>query len=96
MSEDSDFAEDEAAPGLDQYTVVDARRQQWDNLLWQTPTMALTGEAFLLTISLARSTSQMGRIGSLSSPTPNGFETTNGYTVLHRFTGSPGENDAPT
>jgi hypothetical protein len=62
MTEDSDFAEDEAVPGLDQYAVVAARRQQWDILLWQMPTMALTGEAFLLTISLARSTSQTGRI----------------------------------
>ena len=62
MTDESDFAEDEVSPGLEQYAVVAARRQQWDILLWQMPTMALTGEAFLLTISLARSTSQTGRI----------------------------------
>lgn len=48
--------------GLEQYAVVANRRQQWDTLLWQMPTMALTGEAFLFTISLGGSTSQTGRI----------------------------------
>lgn len=62
MTENSDFAEGDVSPGLEQYAVVAARRQQWDILLWQMPTMALTGEAFLLTISLARTTSQTGRI----------------------------------
>jgi hypothetical protein len=61
VSEHDDFIEDESA-GLDQYAIVANRRQQWDVLLWQMPTMALTGEAFLLTISLAGSTSQVGRI----------------------------------
>ena len=55
--------EDEAEPdGLDQYSVVANRRQQWDVLLWHMPTMALTGEAFLLTIALAGSTLKAGRI----------------------------------
>jgi hypothetical protein len=48
--------------GLEQYAIVAARRQQWDTLLWQMPTMALTGEAFLFTISLGGTTSQTGRI----------------------------------
>jgi hypothetical protein len=48
--------------GLEQYSIVANRRQQWDTLLWQVPTMALTGEAFLFTISLGASTSQAGRI----------------------------------
>jgi len=48
--------------GLEQYAIVANRRQQWDTLLWQMPTMALTGEAFLFTISLGGSTSQTGRI----------------------------------
>jgi hypothetical protein len=47
---------------LEQYTIVANRRQQWDTLLWQMPTMALTGEAFLFTISLGGSTSNLGRI----------------------------------
>ena len=50
--------------GLEQYSIVANRRQQWDTLLWQMPTMALTGEAFLFTISLGGSTSQTGRIVS--------------------------------
>ncbi|MFZ1062877.1 MAG: hypothetical protein WAN30_05330 [Acidimicrobiales bacterium] len=53
---------DDEPEGLEQYAVVASRRQQWDVLLWQMPTMALTGEAFLLTIALAGSTSQAGRI----------------------------------
>lgn len=60
----SDFEEfdNDVPDGLEQYAIVAARRQQWDILLWQMPTMALTGEAFLLTISLAGSTSETGRI----------------------------------
>ncbi len=50
-------------PGeLEQYAIVASRRQQWDTLLWQMPTMVLTGEAFLFTISLGAPTSQTGRI----------------------------------
>jgi hypothetical protein len=57
-----DYENGEEHEGLEQYAVVANRRQQWDILLWQMPTMALTGEAFLLTIALAGSTSQAGRI----------------------------------
>ena len=50
-------------PGeLEQYAIVASRRQQWDTLLWQMPTMVLTGEAFLFTISLGAQTAQRGRI----------------------------------
>jgi hypothetical protein len=47
---------------LEQYEIVAGRRLQWDTLLWQMPMMALTGEAFLLTIALYSSTQQWGRI----------------------------------
>jgi hypothetical protein len=57
-----DLEPDESAHGLEQYAIVANRRQQWDTLLWQMPKMALTGEAFLFTISLGASTSQTGRI----------------------------------
>ena len=51
------------SPGeIQQYAIVASRRQQWDTLLWQMPTMVLTGEAFLFTISLGAQTSQTGRI----------------------------------
>ncbi|MGH9020286.1 MAG: hypothetical protein ACRDV0_04630 [Acidimicrobiales bacterium] len=57
------MSDDETTPkGLEQYAIVANRRQQWDALLWQVPTMALTGEAFLFTISLGAATSQAGRI----------------------------------
>ena len=54
--------DDDRDDGIEQYSIVANRRQQWDTLLWQMPTMALTGEAFLFTISLGGSTSQTGRI----------------------------------
>ena len=52
----------ESADELEQYAIVASRRQQWDVLLWQMPTMVLTGEAFLFTISLGASTTQSGRV----------------------------------
>jgi hypothetical protein len=61
---DRSFDEERSFEGLEQYAIVANRRQQWDTLLWQMPTMALTGEAFLFTISLGGSTSQTGRIVS--------------------------------
>lgn len=42
--------------------MIAARRLQWDTLFWQTPMLALTGEAFLFSIALASSTSKTGRI----------------------------------
>ena len=59
---DENSEERDELVGLEQYAIVANRRQQWDTLLWQMPTMALTGEAFLFTISLGGSTSQPGRI----------------------------------
>ena len=47
--------------GLEQYAIVAERRLQWDTLLWQMPSMVLTGEAFLFTISLGSSTAPTGR-----------------------------------
>ena len=60
--DDETFDEESILEGLEQYSIVANRRQQWDTLLWQMPTMALTGEAFLFTISLGGSTSPTGRI----------------------------------
>jgi len=60
--DDEPFDEESILEGLEQYSIVANRRQQWDTLLWQMPTMALTGEAFLFTISLGANTSQTGRI----------------------------------
>lgn len=58
------FDDENVLEGLEQYSIVANRRQQWDTLLWQMPTMALTGEAFLFTISLGGNTAQTGRIVS--------------------------------
>ncbi len=58
---DENLPPDESADDLEQYAIVANRRQQWDTLLWQMPTMVLTGEAFLFTISLGAATAPTGR-----------------------------------
>lgn len=44
------------------YQVVAARRQQWDQLVWQVPILSLTGQAFLFTISLGSTSSTTARV----------------------------------
>lgn len=44
------------------YAAVAARRTQWDNLLWQVPTLSLTGQAFLFTIALGPDSSRASRM----------------------------------
>lgn len=44
------------------YSAVAARRLGWDNMLWQVPTMSLTGQAFLFTIALGNDSSRAARI----------------------------------
>ncbi len=58
----SDEGPEETRDELEQYAIVASRRQQWDVLLWQMPTMVLTGEAFFFTISLGAQTSQWARV----------------------------------
>lgn len=38
--------------GDTQYQMIGARRQHYDNLIWQTPMISLTAQAFLFTIAL--------------------------------------------
>jgi hypothetical protein len=49
---------------LFQTQLVATRRLQWDLLLWQAPTLALTGQAFLFSIALDGARSQFSRIVS--------------------------------
>jgi hypothetical protein len=44
------------------YSAVVARRLQWDSMLWQVPTLSLTGQAFLFTIALGADSSRWARI----------------------------------
>ena len=46
----------------EQYPVVVAHRQAYDNLLWQTPVLSLTAQAFLFSISLAQGTSRCSHV----------------------------------
>lgn len=46
------------------YQVVASRRLQWDFLLWQVPVLSLTAQAFLFTIAVGGSSSQLARIVS--------------------------------
>ncbi len=44
-----------------QYQIVASRRQNYDNLVWQTPVVSLTAQAFLLTIALGAETANPAR-----------------------------------
>ncbi|WNG95285.1 hypothetical protein [Mycobacterium sp. ITM-2016-00318] len=44
------------------YSVVAARRLQWDNLVWQVPVLSLTAQAFLFTIAVGADSSNSARI----------------------------------
>jgi len=44
------------------YAAVAARRLQWDNLLWQVPTLSLTAQAFLFTIALGSDSQRFARV----------------------------------
>jgi hypothetical protein len=46
----------------EQYPHLINRRLQFDLLLWQTPTLALTGEAFLFSIALGQGISHLARV----------------------------------
>ena len=52
----------EPAERLVQYQVVAARRTNYEAMMWQVPTLALTAQAFLMTIGLAPSTGRLARI----------------------------------
>ena len=47
---------------LAQYSAVATRRGQWDQLLWQVPTISLAAQAFLFTTSLSPEVSAANRI----------------------------------
>jgi hypothetical protein len=48
----------------EQYGIVASRRQAYDQLLWQTPVLSLTAQAFLLTIALGPDSSPAARFMS--------------------------------
>ena len=50
------------APAPEVYSVVAARRLQWDNLLWQVPVLSLTAQAFLFTIALDPGSRRVARV----------------------------------
>jgi len=50
----------------EQYPIVAGRRQAYDQLLWQTPVLSLTAQAFLLTIALGPGSSYAARFMSAS------------------------------
>lgn len=44
------------------YSSVAARRQQWDNLVWQVPVLSLTAQAFLFTIAIGGDSQRIARV----------------------------------
>jgi hypothetical protein len=49
---------------LAQYQLVAARRQNFDVMVWQVPALALTAQAFLMTIALGPGTGHLARVGA--------------------------------
>lgn len=49
-----------------QYPILSSRRNTYDQLLWQTPVLSLTAQAFLLTIALGSGSSNTARFMSAS------------------------------
>ena len=45
----------------DQYQILNSRRDSFNNLVWQTPVLSLTAQAFLFTIILSGGTPKFGR-----------------------------------
>jgi hypothetical protein len=46
----------------EQYAILSSRRQVYDTLMWQTPVLSLTAQAFLFTIALGSGICQIARI----------------------------------
>jgi len=44
------------------YALVEGRRLQWDNLLWQVPVLGFTAQAFLFSIALSPDTTSLARV----------------------------------
>jgi hypothetical protein len=49
-------------PAMVQYEVVATRRQATNSLMWQTPVLSLTAQAFLFTIALNKDSSRAAQI----------------------------------
>ncbi|HLY51025.1 MAG TPA: hypothetical protein VKR21_17675 [Solirubrobacteraceae bacterium] len=47
-------------------SLVEGRRRIFENFLWQVPAVSFTGQAFILTIVLRRTTSPLGRLVAAS------------------------------
>lgn len=46
----------------EQYQIVAARRQTYDTMLWQTPVLSLTAQAFLFTVALSAQNTPAARL----------------------------------
>lgn len=52
----------ESAMSDAQYQILATRRQAYDSMMWQTPVIGLTGQAFLFTIALGAGTTSAARL----------------------------------
>ena len=48
-----------------QYQIIAARRQSYDNMMWQTPLISLTGQAFIFAIALGSGGANAREIASI-------------------------------
>lgn len=56
------FLDDSAEHRLAVWQVLAQRRSAYDSLLWQTPALGMTAQAFLFTLTLAPDVSRLGRV----------------------------------
>jgi hypothetical protein len=64
MHEDMNQESAPEATTLAVYQVVTSRRLAFDTMMWQVPSLSLTAQAFLLTISLSADSSWLARVVS--------------------------------
>lgn len=79
-----------------QYQALNARRDIFNNLVWQTPVISLTAQAFLFTVILSKDMTELGRIiasilalisslGSLHLLAKHRFMETQHAMLLHAY-----------
>ncbi len=66
------------------YEIVANRRQSYDSMMWQTPVLSLTAQAFLLTIALGPESSQAARLISAGLAALAAFASVQ-LMVKHRY-----------
>jgi uncharacterized membrane protein len=63
---DDKLSEDDMILAASVYQSIETRRIAYDNLIWQTPALGLTAQAFLFTLALSHDSSKTARLTATS------------------------------